>query len=127
MEDGTGPNVEIGIRTDDREDAFGGKIRGGWTPEGEWHHLVLSRSDGYYTFFVNGSRVRSRLEEPRRVWRRVTIGGTRDGTRDWHGEIDELSVFRCALSSAQVKALYADAGLATRLVLDVGTTPNVPP
>ena len=78
-----------------------------------WHHLVYVRNGDYVEVYLNGrtepeisTRVPRQDDPPRQLY----IGGDASNTANFEGKIDELSVYRRALSKDEVGRHFQAAG-----------------
>ena len=75
---------------------------------GSWHHVVCMRESGTVKFYINGSLNSSTIANAHHIEGLVdcAIGGKTDGGNGLNGKIDEVSIWRRALSASEISALY---------------------
>ncbi|MEW2526843.1 sialidase family protein [Streptomyces sp. NPDC047071] len=95
--------------------------------DGAWHHAVLRRGDGELTLFVDDTEL-SRPDVPGTVSRNspfgVHIGQRVDSRAHFAGAIDEVRVFKRALTDAEVDELASVAGSDGRRAGRSAVTPD---
>src|SRR6266581_3016865 len=83
---------------------------------GVWYHLTLVSTGGSYTFYLDGnqicqaSSVSAGNSPPNGTLRlgRLTVGATDNGHEaQFYGFVDDVAVFKAALSASQIPALAA--------------------
>ncbi len=96
--------------------------------DGEWHHVAFTRtrSTGAMVLVVDGNQVASgtgstaSLTSPARLW----LGAVNDGTNFYVGDLDEVSTWSRALTTAEVRALLV-AGAPTPSVTETWSKDEV--
>ncbi|MEM6468653.1 MAG: LamG-like jellyroll fold domain-containing protein, partial [Planctomycetota bacterium] len=83
---------------------------GGWMADGNWHHVVATRSGDDFQLYVNGVGNTASTQTVGTVstGEPLLIGGT--DSSDFEGLLDEVRIYSRALSSADVTALYNNTG-----------------
>lgn len=114
--DGNRKHLRLGVRSDGAVFLdFAGEWRS--TPRnavtaGAWHHLVVTYDHPTDTsrIYVNGVQVAQGRQGPFEGVRPTILLGARGGPdrqeQHWHGQLDEVGVYRTALSPTAVQALY---------------------
>ncbi len=110
---------------------------------GQWHHLAVSRASGRYTFYVDGVPVEvvTNATPIPNAAAPLTIGAA-EGTFHFNGSLDEVEIFKRALSDAEINAIYRSGvsgkckpaatsdddgdGMQFLPELTIGTNPNNP-
>jgi hypothetical protein len=70
-----------------------------------WSHVVMLRSSGSTTFFVNGAMINGNISTTPKTPTAFTIGSA-SGLRYFNGAIDDVRVYNRALSASEVAQLY---------------------
>jgi sialidase-1 len=77
--------------------------------DGQWHHVVLQRADGRFALRVDGVEVASTVVPPGSVTdgkefgvQGIHIGQRVDGVDRFHGTLDDVRVYRRALTPAEL-------------------------
>ncbi|TCO45191.1 sialidase-1 [Kribbella antiqua] len=77
--------------------------------DNQWHHVVLQRADGKLKLIVDGIEVGSATAPPGSVTagkefgvQGIHVGQRVDGVNRFHGTVDEVRVYRRALSAAEL-------------------------
>jgi Concanavalin A-like lectin/glucanases superfamily len=91
-----------------------GSLRGepGWERnaefrKGEWNHLVVSYDGAQVREYINGMQSAKILGTGRRVGHGVPmVVGAWMGSFQFHGELDELRIYRRALKKKEIQSLY---------------------
>ncbi len=90
-----------------------------------WHHLVYVRNGDYVEVYLDGQaepEISTRVSREDAPPKHLYIGGDAANTANFEGKIDELSVYRRALSADQVKRHFRAAGYqsveAARTIVD---------
>jgi sialidase-1 len=80
--------------------------------DNQWHHVVLQRADGRLRLLVDGVEVASAVAPPGSVTagqefgvHGIHVGQRLDGVNRFHGTIDEVRVYRGALSAAELEQI----------------------
>ena len=86
---------------------------------GTWYHVVAMRESGYLKLYVNGSADGTPVANAHIIKAEsdMVIGGKADGTAGFNGKIDDVSVWRRALTTSEISNLYS-----TGTVLTTGTS-----
>jgi len=135
-------NVQYRIWTTNPASQIQGMSGGAWggqlatTPDlnnGQWHLLTLVN-------FLDGSTWRTRLYHNGgstftqwntgaggRVSRLLAIGDTSNGWNTWNGQLDDLRIYRRALSPAEIDALYSPASAPLSYDSWLASLPTPPP
>jgi hypothetical protein len=74
----------------------------------DWHHVVVLVESGTTEIFFDG--VLAATGSQGSVWDSIynlTIGSIHDGNSGWEGQIDDVAIWKEALSQAEVAALFA--------------------
>ena len=71
---------------------------------GTWYHIVGIRESGYLKLYVNGSEDATAVANAHHIQGSLdmAIGGKADGTSGVNAKIDEVSIWRRALSASAV-------------------------
>jgi hypothetical protein len=94
---------------------------GGWYPLGNypfqlgvWYHLVIRRDGTNFAAYVNGTEIGSNvitttMKDPNTS---LTIGYAEFDrpNRAYRGVIDDIRIYKCALSSSEISSLYHEDG-----------------
>lgn len=98
--------------------------------DGQWHHVVLERVHGHLVLMVDGVVVSSAAAPPGSVTegkefgvQGLHVGQRLDGVNRLHGDVDEVRVYRRALSTAELDLIRQEnlpigGELGLRLPLD---------
>lgn len=98
--------------------------------DGEWHHVVLQRAKGKLRLLVDGAEVAAAGAPPGSVTagqefgvQGLHVGQRIDGVDRFHGDLDEVRLYRRALSATELDAvrrynLPIGGGLGLRLPLE---------
>jgi hypothetical protein len=88
-----------------------------WSPDnpsacsGSWNHYVFIKDSNEQTLqlYHNGELVASTFDAvaPMPKVNNFILGGRTSPTADWFGKIDDLRIYNCALSQAEVQKLFA--------------------
>jgi hypothetical protein len=75
---------------------------------GSWHHVVCVRESGTVKFYINENLNSSTISNTHYIEGLVdcAIGGKTDGGNGLNGKIDEVSIWRRALSESEISKLY---------------------
>jgi hypothetical protein len=81
-----------------------------FTAEGQWHHVVMTRSSGTIRFYVDGVATSNFSTAAPRNATAFRIGAAQAATeiRYFQGSIDNVGIFNRALSANQVEQLYSE-------------------
>ena len=82
--------------------------------DNQWHHLVWRRAGNQTCFFTDGvqrgchttSTASLQIESLILAQEQDSVGGGFAKNQDWEGVLDELLIYRSALSNADIQALY---------------------
>jgi len=82
--------------------------------DNQWHHLVWRRSASQTCFFTDGvqrgchatTNAALNIESLVLAQEQDNVGGGFSAAQDWEGKLDELLIYRSALSNADILALY---------------------
>ena len=106
----SGNGYSLGIYSGRLHSVFGGvgDLDGGFTfpATNQWHQLVMLRSLGVTTFYVNGIETSSGNTATPYGPSSFRIG-SENGLRFFNGAIDDVRIYNRALSSSEVAQLYA--------------------
>ena len=86
---------------------------------GTWYHVVAMRESGYLKLYVNGSADGTAVANAHVIQAKLdmAIGGKADGTSGFNGKIDDVSIWRRALTTSEISSLHS-----TGTVLTTGTS-----
>jgi len=95
-----------------------------WQTKTEWHHYAASRSGSTYTLYIDGNSVSSEenneaIPDPAAP---LTIGQA-EGLGWINGFIDEMSIYRRALTADEIRAIF-EAGSAGKCKTTTSVTPS---
>jgi hypothetical protein len=76
---------------------------------GQWHHVVITMAGGTSIAYLNGKKVGETTGGQALDLRAFTVGAN-SGNGGYKGDVDELAVYRSALSAGRVCAHYRAAG-----------------
>ncbi|MCO6010375.1 exo-alpha-sialidase [Actinoallomurus purpureus] len=90
-----------------------------------WHHVALQRADGRFSLWIDGTQVASAAVPPGSVTEGkefgvdgIHVGERLDGANRFHGTLDDLRVYKRALSPAEIQTLAtSDQRIGGRLAL----------
>ncbi|WP_460350931.1 exo-alpha-sialidase [Actinoallomurus acanthiterrae] len=93
--------------------------------DGQWHHVALQRADGKLSLWIDGTQVASAAVPPGSVTAGkefgvdgIHVGERIDGASRFHGTLDDVRVYKRALSSAEIHTLAtSDQRIGGRLAL----------
>jgi hypothetical protein len=80
--------------------------------DGAWHHVALVRKGVTATIYIDGALAATKStrravdiwnDQPLRAGMSICVGV--DGTKPFNGELDELMIFKDALTQEQIQAL----------------------
>ena len=106
--------------------------------DNQWHHLVWRRSSNQTCFFTDGvqrgchatTNVSLDIKSLILAQEQDNVGGGFSASQDWEGLLDEMLVYRSALSNADIQALYNNQNTGKDwdgTVHACKTTPPIPP
>ena len=97
--------------------------------DGQWHHLVLTRSSGTVQVYVDGQvdGVSTTITTSITNSADIRLGQLMNGLEYWSGEIDEVAIFDTALNAGQIyNDIYQPTATATNKTADFVNNPNLP-
>jgi len=74
--------------------------------DGEWDHVVLTRSGTTMTIYLNGSADGTSTISHSIAGANMTLGGSSTGSEVFDGKIDEASIWNRALTTDEISRLY---------------------
>ncbi len=122
---------------------FAGYLDNGWKGnvalaninDGTWKHFVWRRAGEDLCFFLNGSLVGCQSGKEETILdvtslilgqEQDSLGGGFDGNQDWEGVLDELLIFKRALSNSEISSIYNNQNSGNNWDGSVRTCPAVP-
>ena len=74
-----------------------------------WHHIILVRSGGVSSFYVDGVKTANTSTSIPKVPTQFFIG-SQNGLRFFKGSLDDIRIYNRVLSSAEMDSLYHEGG-----------------
>ena len=120
----TGQDNELLMWIPNGSTQFDGYINGAAAPritfptiaDNQWHHLVWRRAGTQSCFFTDGvqrgcSTIQSKtlqIESLILAQEQDNVGGAFSVAQDWEGKLDEMLIFRSALTNAEIQSVYTN-------------------
>lgn len=121
------PNVRSSVYTNNSSIARSISISAFST--GNWHHIVLTNqfnnsSSLYIDGNFIGTNATSFLGQTITGGARLSLGATVSNTNNFTGSIDDVSIYNCVLTNAEITALYSENGWGATSVSELETKSN---